>query len=278
VAPRLDDDGLYLPEVGAWGERKYGLIAAYAAMFSTAMKGKWSLRAYVDLFAGAGRARLKDSTAIVPTSAMLALTVPRPFDRYVFCDAEEDCIEALRRRVERHAPGRDARFLFGDCNGLVDRVAIEVPRSKSLTFCVVDPCRMAHLQFSTIKGLARDRRIDFLVLIPSHMDAHRNLTPYLDPSNHTVAEFLGSPEWRRDWAEFERRGGKSREFGVFVVDQFGQSMKRLGFLYDGPSDTVPVRDKSLLLYHLAFFSRHALGQKFWREARRSSSYQLGLWT
>ena len=35
-------------------------------------------------------------------------------------------------------------------------------------------------------------------------------------------------------------------------------------------------DKNLPLYHLAFFSRHPLGQKLWREAVKSSNPQRDL--
>jgi hypothetical protein len=97
----LEDDGLLLPEVGEWSERKYRLIASYAAMFATAMRGKWKTRTYVDLFAGAGRAKIKGSQRIVATSATLALDVPHPFDGYVLCELDPRKAEALQRRVAR---------------------------------------------------------------------------------------------------------------------------------------------------------------------------------
>ena len=61
-------------------------------------------------------------------------------------------------------------------------------------------------------------------------------------------EFLGDPDWRAKW---EASGG---EFGAFIVDQFGLAMKRLGFIYNGPGEEVPVYlpTKNRKLYHLGF--------------------------
>lgn len=57
-----EPDNLYTPLVGQWSEEKYMLLANYAQVFATSMKDKWEDRVYVDLFAGAGQARIRDST------------------------------------------------------------------------------------------------------------------------------------------------------------------------------------------------------------------------
>jgi three-Cys-motif partner protein len=270
--PRLAEDGLALPEVGEWAETKYRLIENYASMFATVMKGKWDERVYLDLFAGAGKARIKDRGSVVPTSAMLALKVREPFDRYVFCDLDRIKLAALEARARRETPARNLHFVLGDCNAQIPRILECLPQrgSSALCFCVVDPFAVGDLDFLTIEALA-ERRVDFLVLIPSHFDAHRNLGVYLEPSHRSVERFLGDTDWRTAWHQAGARG-----FGSFLVDRFGQSMKRLGYLYDGPGEEVPIRNRGTLYYYLAFFSRHKLGRKFWREARRSSDSQRTL--
>lgn len=276
--PLLDDDGLLLPEVGGWAETKYRLISSYSEMFATAMRDKWDSRVYVDLFAGAGRARIRGTGRIVPTSAMLALQVRHPFDRYVFCDSDSGKLAALEARARRDTPGREVRCIPGDSNINVNRILGAVPKPTRgytvLSFCVVDPFNLASLKLATVEALAA-RYSDFLLLIPSYMDAHRNLDTYLAPENRTVEESLGDAAWRDNWVVFARGAG-SREFGAFVVDRFGRAMRRLGYLYDGPGDEVPVHDGHLLLYHLCFFSRHERGRDFWRKARRSSLDQMNL--
>ena len=88
VPGSLEHDGLHTPEVGSWSDVKYRLISNYAEMFSTSMRKKWDKRVYIDLFAGAGRAAIKDTKEIVETSSLLAMGVTHPFDRYVLCDSE----------------------------------------------------------------------------------------------------------------------------------------------------------------------------------------------
>ncbi len=102
-----------------------------------------------------------------------------------------------------------------------------------------------------------------------------NPRAYVRPTNKVVDNFLGDPDWRSGWAAAERRGER---FGAFIADVFGRKMAALKYIYSGPHDMVEVRsaDKNLPLYHLAFFSRHELGRKFWQEARKYSSEQREL--
>lgn len=278
--PELNDDGLVTPEIGAWGEEKYRLISIYATLFAKSMKGKWDRRVYIDLFAGAGRARIKNTRRIVPASPILAIDIQDRFDSYIFCEEDPLKIKALQDRVSKSYPEVDARFLPGDTNKLTDRILQEIPQHhrgfKVLCFCFADPYKLENLQFQTISKLS-SRFIDFLVLIPSGMDANRNVSHYVNPSNNIVDRFLGTSAWRNDWKQAETMG---ESFEHFLTDRFGKEMAALGYLYSGVEDTKLVRstDKNLPLYRLAFFSRKSLGQKFWEQARKYSQDQQSLFS
>src|SRR4051812_28957137 len=97
--PELEDDGLLTPPVGDWGEDKYKRLALYAEIFTKSMKGKWGSRVYIDLFSGAGRARIKGTNKIVPGSPLIALGITDKFDRYIFCELDTDRMSALQARV-----------------------------------------------------------------------------------------------------------------------------------------------------------------------------------
>ena len=271
----VDDDGLVTPEVGGWAVDKYRLLQLYATLFSTAMKGKWT-RIYLDLFAGAGHARIKNTNRIVPASPMLAATIQDPFDKYIFCDKQDQNISALEHRIRQLARPIDATYLIGDANDLVEAVVSAMPRPSSvgrvLTFCFADPYALENLAFATIEELAR-KYIDFLILIPTGMDAVRNLAIYKPKSNSTVERFLGLKDWRGRWQAIEQTGAN---FGSFVVDCYGEQMSRLDYRYGGISMTQEIRstDKNLPLYRLAFFSRSELGEKFWKESLKYSDDQL----
>ncbi len=165
-----------------------------------------------------------------------------------------------------------------DSNTAVDDVLAAIPAAsrsfKVLSFCFVDPFGLHNLDFETIRRLSV-RFVDFLVLIPSYMDARRNLAVYLRPEDTTIERFLGLPDWRSRWQSQSRA---SINFGAFVADQFGEQMKTLRYGYSGLADTVLVKypQKNVALYRLAFFSRNPLGEKFWLQARKYADDQLPL--
>jgi len=269
--PELDDDSLVTPEVGEWGEDKYQLVRCYADIFSRAMSGKWASLVYVDLFAGAGRARLTDSHRIVAASPLLVLDVPKPFTTYIFCELDGLKADALRRRVQGHGPSRNAHVVAGDANEKVSDISALIPTG-SLTFCFADPYRLENLRFDTINRLAQNHRMDFLVLLASGMDANRNEMTYVKPEHRTVSTFTGRSDWRSRWPH------RNLGFGDFVADEFGQAMAGLGYVYSGlPSTKVIVNNKNVPLYRLAFFSKHPLGAKFWDECRKYTNPQTTFW-
>lgn len=276
--PTVKDDGLVTPEVGDWAEDKYRLVRLYADLFTTSMRKKWDELVYVDLFAGAGRARIRGTERIVAASPFLALNVEPRFDRHVFCEADQQRLEVLRERVERDFPQADARFVPGDVNANVAAVLGGLPPvqrgTSSLTFCFVDPYSLKNLRFDTISALA-ERYMDFLVLIPSGYDATRNEGIYLSPENRTIDRFLGRPGWREEWRGAQAAGAT---FDRFMTDAFAESMKALGYRYPGFHDSHLVRstEKKLRLYRLVLFSRHELAEKFWRQVRKYASPQRGL--
>lgn len=275
-------DNLSTPVVGEWAEDKYRLVHLYAKLFTTSMRGKWSRLIYLDLFAGAGRSTVRGSGRILPGSPTLALSLDPPFDRYVFCEAKTDLLEALDQRVVRDFPGYAVDLVAGDVNEQVPTVRRLLPAPSSgegtLTFCFVDPFSLKNLRFETLEGLCDRprRRIDFLVLIPTGYDATRNEWIYAEDDRSDVVErFLGNPDWREEWSAAKTRGVR---FETFIVDAFGASMQRLDYIYNGIGETQLIRlpSNKAPLYRLALFSRHKLGAKFWREVRKYAPDQRSL--
>jgi three-Cys-motif partner protein len=280
--PRLfEDDGLLLPEVGDWATTKHRKFGYYCSLFAMSMKRKWECRVYIDLFASAGKCRLRESNKIVPGSPLLALSVVDPFDKYVFCEGNPDHMTSLQERQRKYFPDRDCSFISGDTNKCLDQLLGAVPQFsrafKGLTLCFVDPYCKAELDFSTIQVIAERLYVDFLVLVPSYMDIGRNEQHYTRDDNKSLDRFLGTDAWRAAWAERKRR---AQNFGVFVTDVFCRQMKALGYIYESPEDLELVKMESgnnLPLYHLGFFSRNDLGLRFWRETKKNTNDQLTLW-
>ncbi|MGA7614076.1 MAG: three-Cys-motif partner protein TcmP [Thermoanaerobaculia bacterium] len=272
----LPDDGLPTSVVGDWAEEKYRLVECYANLFATSMKNRWECRNYIDLFAGTGRAQIRGTQKIVRTAAIRALEVTAPFDRYVFCELDSTRLGALRQRVERSHTERSVRFIEGNTNDRVDEIVAAIPLPtpgfRVLTFCFADPYQLANLQFETIRKIA-SRFVDFLILIPTGMDPGRNEQNYVAERSQVVAQFIGRENWRESWRN-ERQVG----FGDFVAREFGESMRRLGYLFGGLHETHLMRNtkRKSPIYRLAMFSRNDLGEKFWRACKKVATPQGSL--
>jgi len=109
--------------------------------------------------------------------------------------------------------------------------------------------------------------MDFLILIPTGMDANRNRLRYCQPDNKTLDMFFGTEECRASWKEAELKGER---FVGFVLRFYALQMQNLRYLDQGAEQAELIRslEKNLPLYRLALFSRHKLGGRFWNEVRK----------
>jgi three-Cys-motif partner protein len=272
------DDGLPAAEVGAWAERKYRVVRAYAEMFSTGMKNRWETLVYVDLFAGSGHAFLGATRRRVLTSPLIALRVPDPFTKYVFCEANPTLCQALGARIAAMAPQSSVKVFNGDSNELIAQIADEIPAfSKSnrvLTFCFVDPFNL-EIDFETMKVLSQSRALDCIINLMIPLDANRNWGLYVNQDSDRIERFLGVAHWRQRWVEAERDGRKPIQF---IANEYLSAMRRLGYDKTRIEDMISVHSskKNLPLYYMAYFSKHDLGYRFWRDVRKASTDQSAL--
>jgi len=109
--------------------------------------------------------------------------------------------------------------------------------------------------------------MDFLILIPTHMDANRNMLRYCQSNNRTLDMFFGTEEWRIVWKNAELQG---EPFSGFVLRFYAEQMKKRRYLDRAAEQAELIRsmEKNLPLYRLALFSRHKLGGRFWNEVSK----------
>ena len=180
--------------------------------------------------------------------------------------------------MKRLFPKVDADFFCCDSNESINEIIDSIPtysrEFRVLSFCVLDPYKIDNLAFTTISKLSNNF-MDFLILIPSFMDVNRNVLAYFKDDNDKVERFLGYPDWRTDWRLARDKGLK---FGNFFVSKFNDQMCNFKFLCLQPHEFVLVRHtrKKIPLYHLAFYSKHRLGKRFWNESRQGPSQQLNI--
>lgn len=209
---------------------------------------------------------------------MAVLRVPKPFTQYVFCDENARAIEALRARAAHLERELAIAFIVGDVNERTHEIDAEIPRFSKrntlLSLCFLDPFA-TNVKFGTVRALAANRNVDFLVLLPLGVDARRNFKEYLKPENDRLDDFLGDRDWRDRWREAET----NREDPIyFLARAFSEQMEKLGYLPTLPDEMKQIRSskKRLNLYLLAFYSKHSLGKHFWKEASARTDEQTEL--
>jgi three-Cys-motif partner protein len=271
---RVDDDGLVCGEVGRWAETKYRLISLYDKLFATGMKNKWEQRVYIDLYAGSGHSRIRDTEIRIKGSPIFALSLPFPFDKYVFCEESDDLLNALKARVTKIAEGANVAYVPGKCDNEIDKILREIPRpsreNRVLSLCLVDPFDFG-IKFETIRKLSAGF-VDFLVLLAVGMDAGRNYDHYVDGNHPKIDDALGNRDWRERWKVYP--GGR-KKFREFLAAEFALSMRSLGYLDVKTHQMKLVRsnEKNLPLYYLALFSRNQTAYQFWDEVLKYGTDQ-----
>ncbi|MFA6597360.1 MAG: three-Cys-motif partner protein TcmP [Ignavibacteriaceae bacterium] len=265
-----EDDGLFIPEIGSWGESKYQIIYDYNVLFSSGMRHNWDNRIYIDLYSGSGKARVRSTKKILNSSALLALKVPDPYDKYIFCDIDEINIASLEARVQKDFPTSNVRYIIGDCNKKIEPIINEIPKYSSkntvLTFCLIDPFSL-DIKFDTIRKLGESRLVDFLILFAFGMDGKRNINLYLQENNSRIDNFLGLSDWRERWKIQEKKG---INLVTFLANEFTKKMVSLNYRKETINNYISIRsdEKNLPLYHLMFFSKHPRGYDFWEKVRK----------
>jgi len=271
------DDGLFTPEVGNWADEKHAVVSLYAKLFSTGMKNKWHERVYIELYAGAGYNKIRESSRVIAGSPILALLLPDPFDKYIFCEADPRSLKALEERVKRAAPYANVAFIQGDCNQRIDNILAEIPQHSTahrvLSLCFVDPYDIG-IKFATLNRLSV-KFVDFLLLLALYMDAARNQDNYVREETVKIDEFLGRNDWREKWRAAQKNG---LPFARFLAEEFSLSMEGLQYQPQPfhKMKKIMFPDKNWPLYRLALFSRDSVAYSFWDEVLKYSTAQLFL--
>jgi len=269
-------DNLVIDEVRKWSLEKFRLVGNYCNIFTNGMKYKWNQLVYIDLFAGSGYVKIKETGEFYLNSAIVAMSIHTPFTKYILCEQDEERCNALTTRIKRDFSHLNCTVIRGDSNLNVQSILSEIPRysksNKVLSFCFVDPYNL-NFSFSTINELGKSI-MDFLILQALHMDGNRNVEKYLHDENTRIADYLGLPEWRE---QFENNGiVNKKDIVKFLAYSYQSQMEKLGYKSEMNMHQIRSNDKNLPLYYLAFYSKHDKGHKFFQEVEKRVNSQLSL--
>jgi three-Cys-motif partner protein len=260
-----DDDGLPVRDAGTWTEDKLYFWNRYIDIVTSSMVGHrgWpGGLAYVDLFAGPGICRIRDTGKKVPGSPLLAALAAKPFRSIQVCELDVAHADALGKRLAAKVPVGRFEVHCGDCNDKINDIAARLPAG-ALSLAFIDPEGL-HVWFETIEKLATCGQVDLLILFADDMDIVRNVDLYYSQKDSKLDRMLGSGStWRTQWDQLSNRS-RTNICRLFANEYEKQLRDRLGY--------VVFREKSLPdsrpFYRLIFASKHQRGAEFWDKITR----------
>jgi three-Cys-motif partner protein len=257
--PAIAQDGLPARPTGSWVHDKEYYLGRYLNIFTKGVGRKWQGKlSYIDLFSGPGRCVIRSTGEEVEGSPFVALNCD--FASYVFVDIPE-ILSTLRARLKNHPKSSQISFIEGDCNTVIDQVRKASP-ADHLTVAFIDPTGL-QIQFSTIKQLVQNRKMDLLMTIQLGMAIRLNLRSYSQGETAALSAYMGNEEWRKDI----EAGGSASQAARRIQQRYLQHLHTLGYgtVKDREIDIRSDRN-NLLLYFMVLASRHELGEKFWLKA------------
>lgn len=248
-------------EVGAWANEKHELLRRYVNA-SWAARHRFPNRAFVDLFCGPGRVRMKTSGVETDGGAVVAWREASAhkgaFDQIVVGDVDQESLASCGARLR--TLGAPVQILAGEAEKTVDAVLKLLPQN-GLHLAYLDPFNLGHLPFSVIQKLATFKHIDIVVHL-SVMDLQREIE--LDFNRDASRLEVFAPGWR----EHVDVGGLTKQLArVKFVEYWLQLVAGLGFDH---SKEMPLmsNSKNGPLYRLMFLMRHPLAAKLWKDIAR----------
>jgi three-Cys-motif partner protein len=252
-APLIASDGLPARKSGDRAKRKLHFLRNYCGITTTAMRKKWHL-VYLDMMAGPGRCKIKDTGEEFPGSPFVALDYD--FHDFVFIEEDPDLAQALQQRVAKHPKANVVQVVCGNWVEIAKRGKLRFD-DKKLVVAFVDPTGISQVPMDAMLELTKNRRIDLLVTIQHSLGVTLNVPQYFKSESGQTAmdAFLNSSDWRNwKWKE-------PSEFARLAIDAFSKRIQHEGFIgtrHISVPETQP-------LYRFTLFSRHGLAEKFWNK-------------
>lgn len=259
----VGSDGELTIKVGRWARDKLFYIGRYCEIFNTAMKARWTVRTYIDLFAGPGMCLVQGTKKELKGSPLLALSCEVPFTHYFFNDSDGEVIKSLKSRAVSYG-STTIQYFNKDCNLVADELLMKLP-SNSLDFCFIDPFNW-EISFDSIRKLTERRRMD--LAISFHIG---NIKRVADRPPQELLDFFPDDSWQQ---KYQRAGEEGKLTGRVLLDAYEDGLSELE--YKEIKDYVLMTNRTNVpLYYLIFASKHKRGAEFWDKiARRSEAGQL----
>lgn len=266
-------------EVGEWSAEKLDLLRCYLG--GNNQRGGFlpattsaHRRYYIDLFAGPGEDKIRETGQVIDGSPLIALKAgPPEFTGLYFVDADPKNGASLEAHRDDFL-GRSVQIFCGDANVEVDHVLARLA-TKYPAFAFLDP-RGSELRWETVTKLARHKlptfpKIELFILFAYNQGLVRFM-PY-DPTkmvNHDELDRVmpDAMGWRRIYAQRVSGEAGPNDIRRAMLDEYVQGLKALGYKYVPPPRLIATPGGHPL-YFMIFASDHPAGGKIMEWCLRS---------
>ncbi len=275
---------------GDWTLQKLEILRRYLDVYTTALKNQPFDLVYVDAFAGTGywkprsgfaASEYEDYQGLLEGSAALALEVrDKPFDSFVFVEADAERSESLRALRRKHA-GRDIQVITEDANTALPAFC-EGMGAYDRAVAFLDPFA-TQCSWHMVEAVARTRKIDCWILFP--LSAISRLMPVgSEPPPRFVPildeVFGGRDYWRQIYAPspqarlFGDESGQERPQGSAGIAALYRKRLESAFANVAPTSRILRNSNNVPMFELFFAASNERGA---RPAVRIADYILKEW-
>lgn len=256
------DDGLPAPDVGLWTKDKHDRLRTYTEITRAARRKYLGPRkagaSYIDLYCGAGRARVRGTDEFIDGSALVAWKASKlggaEFTQVFVNDQANDLANACEQRLRALGAPVTCSHLSAQ---VFVRQLVPTLNEHGLHLAFVDPFGLA-LPFDVLRELAKLKRMDLLIQV-SAMDLQRNWDSYSRQLSQSPLDMF-NPGWQE---RVDREQGAESARLAFIHDWVAQ-LKLLGFSEDVRFDLVR-GSKNQPLYWLVLIAKHEFAGKLWKK-------------
>jgi three-Cys-motif partner protein len=191
----LDEHGLLIENVGPWAKDKLKIVTDYIKASGATRRGYLgSGAAYIDVFCGPGRSRIRTTGRFIDGSPVAAFKKAAgslaPFTSINISDANPEILATTERRLS--ALGAPFQATPGPASSAMPKI-VQNLNSYGLHFAFLDPHNLGALSFDLFESLAKLKRIDIIVHV-SLSDLQRNADRYTSEAYDQFDKF--APNWR----------------------------------------------------------------------------------
>ena len=270
------DDGLPMRNASEHTKNKLLALKSFIEMFLNGTKNMpWRAWNYLDLQAGPGRVKIRQTSEIISGSPLIALETNRAFTNCWFVDIDPKNVDALKKRTSQIGRSK-LTIICGNCNVEVNKVVEQINATdseyregvwSSLNLAFLDPEGL-ELEWTTVEKLATVKFMD-LVINFSTSGFTRNVETALEKGNTEKIDcFFGTTRWLDAYRTVRHEDGNRirRE----MINFYKRRLANLGYIHVSddlyPDELVVKNSKGVQQYTLLFISKSDLGRKFGREA------------